>query len=73
MTEFIQCDLVRVSGQFLFCSTDTENAIQLTEQQVIDMYSPPFTPELGFAYAGVIFAVSLLSWGFKIALKQYNL
>jgi len=72
---FIGCDrepTINNAGTRLQC-TINNGAEAFTEQQVSDFYAPALTPELAFLYSGVIFTVSLLSWGFRLSLKQYNL
>lgn len=51
----------------------TQGATLLTQQQVSDIYSPPLSAEDGALFAGVIFMTSMVAWGIRLALKQYNL
>ena len=71
---YIGCDTPPSVSQFGTACPPTSTPVVLTEQQASDLLSPPMlTADEAWLYAGLIFTVSLLSWGFRLSIKQFNL
>lgn len=73
MPSYISCDgdPVDIPNAYALCYA-SDGATVLSEQEVMDLYSPPLTAEDGWLVATTIFTVAFFSWGFKLALKQLN-
>lgn len=72
---YIGCDVppeMNNAGNRLQCKIN-DGATSYTEQQVSDLYSPPLSAEEAWLVSGSIFMLCFFSWGFRLALKQYNL
>jgi hypothetical protein len=74
MASYIQCDYtptIEIDGSFVCDQVGTPLVLSLS--QAIELFSPPLSASEGALLAGLIFSVSFLSWGFRLALKQFNL